>query len=212
MKWTTLLVVAAMMAGQASAFDVNWGTDSPRIFDSGGIAGGNYVIGAWLDPSGTFTPPFTGYEIGGFCQLIRVVGTMDTFDPSSPTGVTDDQVVGTSWMGEGQFGDPIFGQNDSWRNGAFASTASMSASAGDTFYFRIFDSPSPDYSAGLIPTTGFYTDVTGWPSLTADDIQTGSREYVINTDQETMTPVPEPGTLALLGLGMIVLAARRKLS
>ncbi|MFC1452784.1 PEP-CTERM sorting domain-containing protein [Verrucomicrobiota bacterium] len=219
--WLAWVLVAAVMLAPmaANAVVLNWGTSGPFLRDMMG----DLLVGAFLDDNPPdYIEPFYGFDVGGFLQLVQDLGTAgpDGFDVGQANGLpagTDDTVRDWAWVGFGAWGvapDPLFGENDASRNGQFAAASDdvPGLQAGDTFYIRFFDTPSPDFAAGAIPTTGYYGDIVdpGW-ALTPGEVQAGFNVgFLVAADQQATMPVPEPGTLALFALGMLTVACRMK--
>ena len=145
----------------------------------------------------------TGYTVAGFIQLILVSGgvnsTYDGLNLADPQGEGgDDVVIDTAWVGKGT---PSLGSPSP--DGRFSTTKSYT-STGQNYVIRFFDTPSPDYATGLIPTTGNYNFLSGFTS-TGNPTDTFS--ITSNISANVPVAVPEPGTLlmALLGVGVVVL-------
>ncbi|WP_166404835.1 PEP-CTERM sorting domain-containing protein [Desulfonema ishimotonii] len=84
---------------------------------------------------------------------------------------------------------------------------------GETFTLNIpFSNPSPTGSAlfwGFIDTERQFTKVTfNGVNLFRDWF--GFDDFTIGTEDQVVSPVPEPATMALLGIGLIGLAAVRR--
>jgi len=220
----TILLVASLCQG----FPIEWvtGPGVAPLLDMGG----NPIIGSFMDDDpADYVEPFYGYDTGGFLQLIQDYGPgedpdgdgnpdgIDGFDANTSDGLPAgayDVVVGWSWVGEqmwGFGGDPLFGSDDAARNGKFSSTTADIAGlkVGNEFYIRFYDSPTPDWDAKAIPTSGYYGEVDGF-ELTQGNIDVQAATFSINGSTQAETPVPEPGTLALFGLGAMAIGLRRK--
>ena len=164
-----------------------------------------------FDSSGTALPGATGpgaEDTGAYIQLIwDAFADGPEFVPGlSVEGVVGDYVLDTAYVGQGI--------TSADRDGRFLGLLDLDATyprdVGDEFYIRIFDSPSPDFGAGAIPTSGFYTDVTGFV-LTQDHIDNEFGAFIITSPVQTTTPVPEPASLWLFLSGAtLVLGLRRR--
>ncbi|MBN1676806.1 MAG: PEP-CTERM sorting domain-containing protein [Kiritimatiellae bacterium] len=168
----------------AIADQMYWSTSTETyIYDSSGIGNDKLLAGTT--------------NTAGFMQLIQDAdGGGIGFDPSQPNGIplgSSDNVVDKSWIGE-------FTATD----GTFFHESNVATNI--PYVIRVFDSPSGDWDAGLIPTSGYYGDHAAYtPLLPAANIY-----YVENMYTDTL--IPEPTTVSLFGLGvcMLVLRWRRR--
>jgi hypothetical protein len=206
-KLIILLVAASSILSMSSiaAIITTWGTAAGGLLkDSGGsLLHGNSTIG-------------TGYTLGTYVQLIWTGGDglVSSFDGTSLTGINtlaDDKVVATAWVGKGIFPP---GTDGGSVNGIFSDTSSITTgtSLGSTFYVRFFDTVSPNYASGYVPTSGKYADITNpsW-TITQGNIDSSTVSFGISGNQlATVSIVPEPTSFALLGLGVAMIALRRR--
>ena len=185
-----------------AAINVTWGTSTGNLKDSSSVL---------LHGNSTTT----GYTLGPFIQLIWTGGDglISSFDATSLTGIAagaDDKIVATAWVGKG-----IFPPGDGGgKNGVFSDTSSISfgTSTGSTFYVRFFDTISPNYASGYVPTSGKYSNISdaGW-TITQGNVDTGIASFNISSSQLALISiVPEPSSVALMGLGLAMFALRRK--
>ncbi|MFC1453292.1 hypothetical protein ACFLSJ_08125 [Verrucomicrobiota bacterium] len=186
--------------GGSKSFLLNYGTSGPFLMDDQCQAP---LVGAFLDEDPPdFVPPFYGHATAGLIQLVHDAGRDGPDGPpdiSQADGVIvggNDLVVGSSWVGYGMWGsdpDPLFGQNDATRNGQFAAAlgVDMALAVGDRFYIRVFDTPSPDWDNGRIPTTGRYADVAAESfALTQGEIDAGfNLGFLVSAALCVSTPV-----------------------
>ncbi len=190
------LCVLAWAAGAPAQADILWfNASSNRItYASGGT---DYLQGHRTD-----------FTAGCFVQLIYA-GSNGTIGMASifGTGVTeDDEVVATAWMGMNVFGVDV----DGWLNNSAAAPAVM-----DQWYFvRAWSAPASDYLNGWVPSLGgvLYGNSTLW-QYPGDGIPPADTSFNFGGASgfsTLLTPVPEPGTLALCALGLLAWAARRR--
>jgi hypothetical protein len=189
------VLVAGLLITSAAKADLFWFNSLPILdFD------GNEVASDQFDSS-----------ISAFAQLIfaGANGVADSF-AASASGVTGDDVV-AAIMHAGQ-NDFLFFLNP----GLFPlqEFPAVIGSGGNGNYFvRVFDSPSASFGAGLaasVPTSGYY-----WQS----EIHTFTHEDPPSPPDnwdfaplggQTLTVVPEPSVMAIMGLGLFGLAAARR--
>ena len=178
----------------------SWGVDAPgRLQDSSSVV----LTGSQSDSS-----------IGGFIQLIFDGGDgLDALDIGETDGIPaagNDLVVATGWVGRGAvFDAPAL--TDGFMSGVddIDGVGGYVATAGDMFYIRYFDTASPSYGTGAIPTTGNYADL-GPHVLTEQEINGEAAQFAITSNQQTTNPVPEPSTMALFAIGGLVAAGMRR--
>lgn len=190
MKKTSVFFIVAFSFLAARA-DLYW-SNSQAILDSNG------------DPVPASDSDFT---IGYFAQLIfaGANNTADAFAPSA-NGVTgDDVVAATKYAGQGYF---LF------EDGFFPLelTPSIIGSAGNGFYFvRVFDAPNPDFELGVsAPIVGNFYWQSEIHEYTHSPTTPDQWDFAPSGGQTTLAIVPEPGVLAMMGLGLFGLAAARR--
>lgn len=194
---SVILMLSAFTAHGVAT--ISWYTEPPgelRQSDNSTLIVGNHT-----DPT-----------LGGFLQLLFVgadgIDTLDYTDWDTPTGLLssgNDEVIGTWYVGGGVLG---FLSPD----GAFdAGTSAHEKPIGSQFTVRFFEMPSPNFGTGLVPTSGNY----GYSQIfssTADPVNSGFESFEIHAPLfANLGPIPEPGTVALFGIGAVVLALRKRL-
>ena len=122
-------------------------------------------------------------EAGGFLQLIYL-GPDNTYDGWE---ATDDAVHALSWMGQGYSKNP---------DGRFYATATQTCPTGSYFVIRFFEEPSPNYSTGAVPMSGYYGVTEPFVS-TVDPGGSGTDDFAITNDHTADLPVPYDGLLVL---------------
>jgi len=156
---------------------------------------------------------------GAFAQLIWVGpdNTKDPFSTSTPTGVSgDDAVVATTYSFGGTSG--VLGPyTNQFKFNNVGSSIIGPDENGYRYYVRVFNGPNPNYASG---TNAAVNGVAGITYYYESDVDTFNySEFGANDtfsfgqgqDRQTLTAVPEPSTLALMGLGAAALiGARRK--
>lgn len=213
MKKQLLAVAACVIAMGLSECNatvtLTWSSGTTgRIYNENGIGSGNE-----LTPAGGNTQPL----VGCFLQVIYSVNgniglaVTDTSTGIATTDAANNIVVRTCWIGRGVAGAA----------GRFATAQYISSyPASSKFFLRAWNAPSPD-----LTTTGLATASIPAASgslrygnslvYTAGDPAFNTLENAdlsnIGSFATTLTPVPEPATMALFGLGAAAIALRRKL-
>jgi len=165
------------------------------------------------DNATLITGNHTDSSLGGFLQLIFVgangLDAVNYTEWDTPTGLLssgDDQIIGTSWVGEGtvMFLPP---------NGDFLAENIHSMPIGSQFVIRFFETASPNFGSGLVPTSGNYgISSTFLSTADPDPAGEGIDQFMISSSLfANLGPIPEPGTVALFGIGAVVLALRKRL-
>lgn len=195
-KLLTAVMVLLLVLPYVSANTLRWGSEMYYIKD--------YDLGdlPYSEDDGT---------VGAFRQLIWVGadGLVDAF-VNSGTGITDDDwVVDVSYS----YGKGIIGE---WTNQfGYIATGFGAAESNNLYYARVYNAGNPDYASdtnAVIPVgaTHYYesdTHAFAYQETGLDD----DFDFSFGSDQQTLTLIPEPGTLALFGIGLLTIAARRRL-
>lgn len=182
-KMMTILAVAIGTAVAAQAASISWSTSAPQIYGPDGV---------------TLAAP-------GWAVQLLYVGIDGAGTPLLPG---DDAVAATKSIGEGiakainQPGN-FAGANFDYTYGV-TTVGGQTVDMGDAFIIRVFNNASAAAATE-------YLDVGGFTITATDD--TGTDTFQISSPVGTTgwTPVPEPTSFALLGLGAAALALRRRL-
>lgn len=205
MKLSLKLVVAftgllCFLPTSRAALNITWST------------GGN--LNVLKDSFDALLPGSSTLGVGGFIQLIYDGGDgLDGFDIGQNNGLIsggNDILLGTASVGVGL-------ALASQRPGDFSRTTAnvdtvpgYTPAAGQQLYIRFFDTASTSFGTGLIPQTGYYANIAASTLLLGTDIVVGDANITFTTPTQTMTPVPEPSTLALCLIGGLTAAGLRR--
>ncbi|MDD4737235.1 MAG: PEP-CTERM sorting domain-containing protein [Kiritimatiellae bacterium] len=196
MKIVSMSVAVLLAAAVGVHADLYW-ENSVAITDSGSTP----LAASWNDPT-----------VGCFAQLIMSSGTTANPFVNSGSGVSGgDAVMATMYCGMGDewgYSDGIF---------PMQGTAAVSGSAGNGYYYvRAFDGAQTlsewnNGTAAAIPTSAAYY----WESAVHEYTHNASLpdrwDFAASGGSTlNMIAVPEPTTLAFLGLGFGALLLRRK--
>jgi len=188
-KKISLTFVVLVLAVGSSLADVTftWGTATlGKAYASDGI---------------TLLPATGSSATAGFCQLLYIGLAYDGIASSGNGTMGDDVVLQTSYVGTGAMSFPgtILG---TYINSTYA--------PGSQFMIRFFDTASPNYGAGLVPTTGNYGMSQVYLTTQVQNSTPASESFLFNANYSATTAVvPEPSTVALMLAGLGVLGFRR---
>lgn len=198
MKVKYVLLAALILCGKAHA-GLFWGSGINVIQDFNGSP---------VATTDSFDP-----TAGAFAQLIKIINGSTPFafvNSGSGISVGNEEVVETVYSGlNDDLSDPGTFQ--------FNATSTLNGSEFDgTYYVRVFDTPQAtlaDWNLGTsapIPSGAQYYFQSSTLSYTHNELS--AETWNFGAGQTTLAVVPEPGTMALLGVGLFGLAARRRMN
>jgi len=204
---SVVLACLFVAASSQAVVTFSYGTGSWRVYDENGLPPAS---GATL-----LSPAEYSYSGAGcFVQLIY-----SSDGNIYPAGISGDGtthannvVIATTWIGRLIIGSGA---------GRFSGQSfTHSYPVGSSFFIRVWNAASSDYdgtatdTAALVPTGMgvYYGDSNIYATQANPDAPGGPTDaFVLTGDWATdLTPVPEPGTFALFGLGILTVALRRK--
>jgi hypothetical protein len=164
---------------------INWGAGTYRFQDENL----NYVNGAlvqFLYTTDGVVGPDWGNESGGYAGAnTHVIWSFETYG-----------FLGTDGLGEGSE-NYTFDSTDHTQDPPLFTT-------GDQFFIRVFNTTdwTDITTATHYGTSGLYT----LAATQNDDVD----NFYLTEDLATVTPVPEPGTMMMLGLGLLTMAVKKR--
>jgi hypothetical protein len=212
MKKILILSFVALFAELTFAsVDINWNTGGNFLYNSSGaqLTGGGLFIQLVIDVNDD--TDFNGIISSGMLGI----GTETALGGTHASA--DDDVVGTwtagQWYWAGTYGN----------HNLSVAVASDVGNANTTrdFYFRWFDAATQDAAT----EAGFISNPTAFVAPAIDDNMAVDIGFGVAGNQgpdssavtggtndgwATVAPVPEPTTMALMGLGLAAVAVRRK--
>ncbi len=191
-------IVAMALVSATSHAGLYWGSGINVIQDFNGDP---------VPTSDSFDP-----TVGAFAQLIQILnGTTPYAFVNSGSGISvgNEIVVQTVYSG-------LYDDLSDPGTFAFSGTTILNGSEfNGTYYVRVFDAPQSsvgDWNLGVnapIPASAQYFYQSSTHSYTHNELSPETWNF--GAGQTTLAVVPEPGTFALLGIGMIGLAVRRRM-
>lgn len=164
--------------------------------------------GQWLqDSSGVALTGDQNNPITGFIQMLYLGAdkTYNGFIASGSGVLGDDVVVATSWVGQN-----VFFNTD----GSFTPATEIydTSSTNSLFLVRLFDTVSPNYAAGEVPTSGNYQYSSIFMGSTTTGPTQDADEFYLTSALQTTIAIPEPATLALAftAIGFFVIKRLRR--
>jgi len=221
-----LALVAVQGVASADGIDLSAG-DRIRLYNgTGNGSGGEFdaVVQAWDATSSSYVAATPSVAWSTFCleadeyftpgDLLRVTGVTDSaLNGGTNTDLGDPISRETAWLYTQFWNGTLTGLND-------AGTAASGTYLGDhadnathlqnAFWYLEGESTGVDNHYVTLATAG----AAGWTDIGNVRVMNLQRysdgQWINAQDQLIMTPVPEPASLALFGLGAGVIALRRR--
>lgn len=203
-------IAMATATAASAAVSFSWGTTSGRVYNQNGVGAGNE-----LSPASR-----TLYNSGCFVQLIystdgTIYDAINSGNGINPAHAAQNIVIATSWISRNIFTIPP-GNNGQFSGQAF----SHNYAAGSRFFIRAWNAPSSTYNGTVndvntsVPTGGSirYGNSALYTTTADPGAGTAAEQFYLATGDSfatTLTPLPEPATVTLFGLGALALALRR---
>lgn len=194
MKYIAMLI-AFLVCSQTLTAGLYWGaeTETHIVFNS---------------DNSTPLPSGGSATIGAFAQLIRILtGSTPGSFTGTGTGITaNESIASTMYAGQyNDLGDGYFAYN--------LVTQLNDSSFNGNYYVRVFNAPQStqsDFDNSLIPVAATHYYQSTAFSYTHNDLSPSYYDFGLNATTTPIAVVPEPGVLAMMGLGLFGLAAARR--
>jgi hypothetical protein len=197
-KYAMMLTVGMVMAGSVQAAAINWSAPLNAMRDSTGAVLNGAVVLLMQVANGGAAPVF-GWDgnltiSGGNYLGQTVLNGTGFINPATAISITGDWNVGTiNVVGGAAYGEP-----------ATVATAGFGALNGLDYYMIVFDGNA------ISGASTYATSVLLNRSASTISGNLGLIFTAATGASSTWTPVPEPTSFALVGLGAVVLALRRR--